>query len=130
MFVCYSNAVKIIKIRNAIWPITQYRLYRSDEKGHLTLLAEEVNGTTFTDATWAELGTGLYRYGISSLFGNGNESDILWSDPIPKGNYGIEENEDSLDDGVQKVYENGRIFIIKDGTKYNITGQQYGHSHP
>ena len=130
MFVCYDNMVRIIKIRNTIWPISHYRLYRSDEKGNLTLLADEVDGSTFTDATWTELGTGLYRYGISSLFGNGNESDILWSAPIPKGNYDIEENEDSLDEGVRKVYENGQIVIIKDGKRYNVTGQQYGHSHP
>ena len=69
----------------------------------------------------------MYRYGISMVFANGKESEIIWSDPIPKGNYGLEENEDSLDEGVQKVYENGQIVIIKDGKRYNVAGQEIQH---
>ena len=88
------------------------------------LLSNEVVGTVFTDATWASLGTGLYRYGISSVFANGNETEIIWSNAIPKGNYGLDENSDPSLSGVQKVFENGQIVIIKDGKKYNITGQE------
>lgn len=39
--------------------------------------------------------------------------------------FGIEENDETQQDAqVKKVYENGRIVIIKDGKKYNVKGQQ------
>ena len=124
MFVCYDNSLKIFEIRNLLWPIIQYRLYRSDDKGEITMIADEVTGTSFVDPSWGTLDTGLYRYGISSLYGNGNESEIMWSNALPKGNYDLEEIAEPLGDIVQKVFENGQIVILKDGKKYNITGQE------
>lgn len=125
MYVCYDNDVKLFEISDAIrpWPITHYRLYRADDKGDVTILSDDVTGNNYTDDTWSELGSGLYRFGISSVFGNGNESDIVWSNPIPKGNYNIEENEDSTGKNVQIIFENGWIDIVKDGKRYSITGQ-------
>ena len=129
MYVCLENAVRLFDIKSVIrpWPITCYRLYRSDEAGNVVLVADEFRDVSYSDATWAELGSGVYRYGISMVFANGKESEIIWSDPIPKGNYGLEENEDSQDEGVQKVYENGQIVIIKDGKRYNVAGQEIEH---
>ena len=125
MYVCYDNDVKLYGISDAIrpWPITHYRLYRSDDKGNVTLLSDETIGTSYTDSTWSELGVGLYRFGISSVYGNGNESDIVWSNALAKGNYDVDDIQDSEEPSVIKAYENGRIVIIKDGKKYNITGQ-------
>lgn len=124
MYVCYPNSVKVFEIRSALWPITCYRLYRSDNHGKITCLADEAISSSYTDASWGHLGAGLYRYGISSVFANGNESEILWSEPIPKGNYGIEDNEDPSGPSVRKIFVNGHVVIIKDGKRYNIIGQE------
>ena len=126
MYVCYDNDIRLFGISNAIrpWPITRHRLYRSDDKGNVTMLSDQISGTSYADTSWGELEVGLYRYGISSVFGNGNESEILWSNALTKGNYGIDENLEPDGNLVKKVVEDGHLVIIKEGKRYNITGQE------
>ena len=92
MYVGYSNAVRIFEIKNVMSQITHYRLYRADNEGNVVRIADGITGTSYTDPTWNNLPVGLYRFGISSVFGNGDESGIVWSDPVKKGNYSINEN--------------------------------------
>jgi hypothetical protein len=67
----------------------------------------------------------MYRFGISMVFANGVESEIIWSEFIEKTDYGIGENgQETPEQAVQKVFENGQIIIIKDGKRYSIMGQQ------
>ena len=124
-YVCFDDAVKImeIEVKNTFFPIIHYRLYRSDNQGNVTMIADEVSGTSYTDQTWGNLETGLYRFGICSVYSDGAESRIAWSNPIPKGNYDIEENMDTSDPAVRKIFENGQIFIVKNGKRYTVTGQ-------
>lgn len=129
MFVCYENSVKVFQVSPFFEPtvfdqIVHYRIYRVDEKGNSVMLSDEVTGNSFIDSSWNDATVGLYQYGISEVYRNGNESDITWSTPIPKGNYDI--NETTSPDGlsVQKVIEDGLVVIIKDGKKFNITGQE------
>ena len=124
LFVCFSDSVKIYAIRSHVRPIAHYRLYRADNEGNVTRLADEVIGSSYPDPTWSTLDVGLYKFGISSVYTNGNESSIKWSEPIPKGNYSIQENDDPEDSTVKKIIENGKIVIIKDGKRFNITGQE------
>ena len=106
-------------------PIKHYRLYRADIEGNNVMLANEVTETSYTDLTWNNISAGEYRFGISEVYFNGVESEIIWSDPIVKTDIGIPENENSnlTDPSVQKVIEDGKIVIIKDGKRYNVSGQ-------
>ena len=89
------------------------------------MLADEFEGASYTDSTWVSARAGVYRFGISSIFANGVESEIAWSEPILKTDYGIEENQSEQEEQpVQKVFENGQIIIIKDGERYNVLGQR------
>ena len=89
------------------------------------LLADGISGATYLDNTWNDALAGTYRFGISEIFSNGVESEIIWSDFIEKTDFGIGESPvDLTDPSVQKVLENGQIVIIKDGKRYTITGQQ------
>lgn len=70
---------------------------------------------------------GIYRFGISLVFTNGNKSEVIWSEPIIKNGHGLNENEGNQEESeqaIQKVLENGQIVIIKDGKRYNVSGQQ------
>ena len=91
------------------------------------MLADGVAGNSYIDHTWDQTIAGIYRFGISEVYFNGVESEIIWSDPIVKTDYGIDENTDNQEDtglSVQKVLEDGQIIIIKDGKRYNVSGQQ------
>ena len=124
MFVIYDDCIKIYEIVNVFAQCKQYRLYRSDEHGNLTVIADSIAEASYIDATWKDLDSGLYRYGVCSVFTNGNESNIVWSAPIAKGNYDVEDHQNPLNPNVHKVFENGQIVIIKDGKRYNIKGQE------
>ena len=115
----------IYEINSHLAPIKHYRLYRTDSEGHTVMLADEVTETSFIDSTWNEANAGTYRFGISEVYFNGVESEIIWSDTIIKTDHGIPENEiDHLTDpSVQKVIEDGKMVIIKDGKRYNVSGQ-------
>jgi hypothetical protein len=89
-------------------------------------LDDESTGTSFIDSTWNDAPAGMYRFGISEVYFNDTESEIIWSDFIEKRGFGINENDGSEvpQQQVQKVFEDGHIVIIKDGKRYSITGQQ------
>ncbi len=127
VFVCnkYGHTVKIFGIRDVYSKVMYYRLYRKDNLGNEVMLADEFTKTSFIDTTWNEARPGTYQFGVSSVFFNGNESKVIWSDAIVKMNHCIDENEDShpTDPSVQKVIEDGRIVIIKDGKRYSLSGQ-------
>jgi hypothetical protein len=116
--------VLIFEIKNTLAEILGYRLYRTQENGDTIIIADGLGGTSYTDTTWPNTSAGVYRYGICSVFANGVESEIVWSNPIVKTDYGIEEHERPLNPTVKKVFENGHIVIIKDGKKYSVTGQE------
>ena len=127
LYIAYNQSIQIYEIKSTFAQnaqIMSYRIYRSDSEGNTVMIADEVIGSTFVDTTWNDALAGTYRFGISSVFANGTESEIVWSNTIVKGNHGIEENLDSEESSVQKIFENGHIVIIKDGRKYNITGQE------
>ena len=127
LFVIVDNTVRIYEIKSNLSQIVGYRIYRSDSEGDTVILADGVAGNSFIDYTWSQTLAGTYRFGISSVFANGNESEILWSNTIVSTFDGIDENnidyEDSTDPSVQKVFEDGQIVIIKDGKRYSVSGQ-------
>jgi hypothetical protein len=89
-------------------------LYRADSEGNTVMLADEVDGTSFIDSTWNEATPGMYRFGISEVFFNGVESEIIWSDFIEKTNYGVGESHgDPLEPTIQKVVENGKASLSR-----------------
>ena len=126
----YSNEnykIQILEIKCHLAPILHYRLYRASNEGDTLMLADEYTGTSFIDSTWAEANAGTYRFGISEVYYNGVESDIIWSDTIVKTGIGIEENNGDPEDfelPVRKIIEDGQIIIIKEGKRYNVSGQR------
>ena len=121
------NNIYIYEINSHLAPIKHYRLYRADNEGNTMMLADEVTVSSYIDSTWNEASAGNYRFGISEVYFNGVESEIIWSDPIVKTDIGIDEYEDNLEDAepsVQKVIEGGHIVIIKDGKRFSVSGQQ------
>ena len=89
------------------------------------MLADEVTESSYIDFTWNEACAGVYKFGISPIYDNGNESEIIWSDTIVKSGVGIDEHADNpMEQAVQKVIENGQIIIIKEGKRYNVSGQK------
>ena len=119
-------SICIYEINCHLAPIQHYRIYRADSEGHIVMLADEVTETSYIDSTWNSANAGLYRFGISEVYYNGSESEIIWSNTLEKTDFGIEENEEEelKDEPVIKVFENGHIVIIKDGKRYTMTGQQ------
>ena len=113
------------EIKSLFGQIVSYRIYRADSEGNSVMLADEVVGTSFLDSSWNEAHAGTYRFGISEVFANGVESEIIWSDAIVKTDFGIDENdsEEGLDPSVQKVIEDGHVVIIKNGKRYSVSGQ-------
>ena len=125
LFFAFRNNICIYEINSVFSQIIAYRIYRADSEGNTVMLADEHDGTSYTDETWQNALAGLYRFGISMVFANGVESEIIWSDFIEKTDYGIEEGlDDATNPSVRKVFEDGHIVIIKDGKRYSITGQQ------
>ncbi len=125
LFTVIDSTVRIYEIKNTLSQIVGYRIYRKDSEEHIVTLANEFIGASYIDSTWNEAIAGEYRFGISEVYANGVESEILWSDSIVKTDFGIDENgnREGSDPSVQKVIEDGQIVIIKDGKRYNVTGQ-------
>ena len=122
-----NNYIYIFEINSHLAPIKHYRLYRADNEWNTMMLADEVTESSYIDSTWNEASAGNYRFGISEVYFNGVESEIIWSDTIVKTDFGIDEDESDQEDAepsVQKVLEDGHIVIIKDGKKYNVSGQK------
>ena len=125
-FIVIGNTVNIFEINRNRSQITGYRIYRADNEGHTVMLADEVTGTSYLDPTWDSISAGEYRFGISEVYYNGVESEIIWSNAIIKSGHGINENsgeQEDPDQAAQKVFEDGQIVIIKDGKRYNVSGQ-------
>ena len=122
----YNNtAVRIYEINSRLSHVIGYRLYRSDSNGNIVILADDIAEAPYIDSTWNTINEGIYRFGISEVYANGNASDIIWSEPIENNGVGFEEQkEDPLEVPVQKALENGHVIIIRDGKRYTITGQQ------
>ena len=125
MFIAIGFSIRIYEIKSRLEQIMGYRIYRADSEGNSMMLADEVDGTSFLDSSWNDAHAGTYRFGISEVYFNGNESEIIWSDTIVKTDYGIDENgnQEGSDPSVQKVIEDGKIVIIKDGKRYSVSGQ-------
>ena len=118
-------SVLIYEIESHLEQIISYRIYRTNSVSDTIMLADEITGSFYLDSTWNDIPVGLYRFGISSVFANGAESEIIWSEPVEKTNIGINEViVDPENSSVQKVFENGQIVIIKDGKRYTVTGQK------
>lgn len=120
-----SSIIYIFEIDCPLARIMHYRLYRSDSEGNIVMLADHVTETSFIDHSWDNAIAGEYRFGISEVYFNGVESEIIWSDTIVKTDFGIDENlnQEESEPSVQKVIEDGHIVIIKDGKRYNVSGQ-------
>lgn len=125
LFIVYHNMVHIYEFSHHLSQITGYRIYRADSEANTIMLADGVTNLSYIDTTWYEAYASEYRFGVSSVFSNGVESEIIWSDPIVKTDIGIPENENSnlTDPSVQKVIEDGKIVIIKDRKRYSVSGQ-------
>ena len=125
LFVVVGYTVYIYKVRSKLAQIIGYRIYRADSDGNTVMLADGIGGATYTDDTWNDALAGVYRFGISEVYANGIESEIVWSDFIEKTDFGIGEgNGDPTHPSVRKVLEDNKIVIIKDGKRYTVTGQQ------
>lgn len=125
LFVVVGYTVYIYKVRSKLAQIIGYRIYRADSEGNTVMLADGIGGATYLDEIWNDAHAGMYRFGISEVYANGIESEIVWSDFIEKTDYSIGEgNGEPMAPSVQKVIENNRIIIIKDGKRYTVTGQQ------
>ena len=126
MFIAIGFSIRIYEIKSRLEQIMGYRIYRADNEGNSVMLADEVTSTSYIDYTWNETQAGEYRFGISEVYANGVESEIIWSDTIVKIDYGIHENEGDqpTEPSVQKAIEDGHIVIIKDGKRYSVSGQE------
>ena len=123
IYVIDDHSVRIYRMVNVFSRCNQYRLWRDGD--HVLIVIEDsIEGTSYIDRTWQSLGVGRYSYGVGMIFENSHESTLIWSEPLIKGNYDINETPSPEGPTVQKVFENGQIVIIKDGKKYNITGQE------
>lgn len=124
LFVMVNKTIRIYGIKSQFEQVIGYRIYRADSEGNMVMLADGIGGSSYTDTSWGDVAPGDYRFGISSIFANGVESDIVWSDTVVKSGIGIGENPiDPTLPSVQKTIENGHIVIIKDGKRYSLTGQ-------
>ena len=103
--------------------IVCYRIYRSDSAGQTVMVADEVTGVGYHDTSWRTVPNGVYRYGITAVYADGSESDPVWSAPVIKTDYGIQESICS-EKRIQKIVENGHLFILVNGKKYSVTGQE------
>ena len=125
MFIANDHSILIYEIKSRLEQIIGYRIYRADSEGNTVMLADNFAGSSYIDETWGNALAGEYKFGISEVFANGIESEIIWSNAIMKTDFGTDENLYQPEGpSVQKVIENGHIVIIKDGKRYTLTGQQ------
>lgn len=59
-----------------------YNLYRK-YNDNVTVLAENITDTTYTDNTWSGLDYGVYNYGVAAVYDEGL-SEIVWSNGVDK----------------------------------------------
>ncbi|MBR4156329.1 MAG: choice-of-anchor J domain-containing protein [Bacteroidales bacterium] len=80
------------EIKNAedkeIPEISCFKVYREEitpgEEIAEDLLAENITDTTYVDATWASVTQGVYRYGVSVVYTDSNETPVVWSNNLDK----------------------------------------------
>ncbi len=125
MFIANDHSILIYEIKSRLEQITGYRIYRADSEGNTVMLADNFAGSFYIDETWNDAHAGEYKFGISEVFANGIEGEIIWSNTIMKTDFGTDENLYQPEGpSVKKVLENGHIVIIKDGKRYTMMGQQ------
>ena len=63
-----------------------YRLLEGDEgnEGNWTTLSETITDTMYTDNTWADAASGIYKYAIKAVYTNNNMSDAAFSNVVYK----------------------------------------------
>ena len=128
MFIANDHSILIYEIKSRLEQIIGYRIYRADNEGNTVMLADDFAGSFYIDETWNDALAGEYKFGISEVFANGIEGEIIWSNTIVKTDFGTDENLYQPEGpSVQKVIENGHIVIIKDGKRYTMMGQQLDH---
>ena len=128
MFIANDHSILIYEIKSRLEQIIGYRIYRADSEGNTVMLADNFAGSSYIDETWNDAHAGEYKFGISEVFANGIEGEIIWSNAIMKTNFGTDENLYQPEGpSVKKVLENGHVVIIKDGKRYTLTGQQLDH---
>ena len=128
MFIANDHSILIYEIKSRLEQIIGYRIYRADSEGNTVMLADDFAGSFYIDETWNDAHAGEYKFGISEVFANGIEGEIIWSNTIVKTNFGTDENLYQPEGPtVKKVLENGHIVIIKDGKRYTMMGQQLDH---
>ena len=128
MFIANDHSILIYEIKSRLEQIIGYRIYRADSEDNTVMLADNFAGSFYIDETWNDAHAGEYKFGISEVFANGIESEIIWSNAIMKTDFGTDENLYQPEGpSVQKVIENGHIVIIKDGKRYTMMGQQLDH---
>ena len=66
--------------------IQYYRIYRSTcGNTNTVMVADQQTGSSYIDNTWGSLPLGSYKFGVCSVGGANNESDIVWSNCLDKG---------------------------------------------
>ena len=127
LYIASNHSIRMYRIHpvlTAIAPIESYRLYRADSEGNTVLLADGIHGSSYTDTTWSDALAGIYRFGIGMVFANGNESEVIWSDQIVKTDYGVNDIQAPSHPTIQKIVENGRLYLLVNGKKYTVMGQE------
>jgi len=74
--------------------IVRYCVHRLNNSGDDVVLANFPHDYSYVDVAWARLKPGLYKYGISSVYANGEESPVVWSESIEKPGAGGNDDED------------------------------------
>lgn len=110
-----------------------YRVYRTDfyNNGPFTedntiLVADEITDTLYIDATWTDIETGVYKYGVSKVYeGNRNEE---YENPINWTNQSMNNNRNggqrdivTIGEGTGTTYK----FPIDNYFNYSCTEQIY-----
>ena len=77
-----GETVMMTKERNA----QDYKVYRKNNISGEEVLLSSVTDTTYSDAKWAELGSGVYSWGVAASYANG-DAETVWSNVIAKDMY-------------------------------------------
>lgn len=108
-----------------------YELTNHVYKENIVLSHEACYRLTMRDAAGEGMGAGFFQVKDSEnhiVFRGGNSGYEFTYETATElhsdGTVGIEEMEQPLSNGVQKVFENGQLIIIKDGERYNVHGQR------
>lgn len=122
--------------------VTMKLLSRNSQNNMYALDCDEltVNEAIFNaEVTTAQLAVATHRMNLNRCWlekprgGGVNETwgGICFADGAPAKiiriiveGYGVEETEDGQNAKVEKLFEDGRIVIVKDGKRYDVTGRE------